>query len=540
MRIFNNHTEDPGTGKRDSMRLLLFIFLLLIPSLFINLGLSPFILDEATRANVAMEMVFSGNYITPTINGEFYYNKPPLFNWIQILFTGITGCYSEWVFRLPVVLSLLFFALSVYLTQKKEFGRKAALLSALALITCGRILFYDSFRGLIDISFSWIIYLLFWSIFHYYRKRDFYSLFIVSWLFTSLAFLMKGLPALVFQGISLLVFFISKKEFRKLFSLASFSGLFLFLVLAGSYFMVYNSYNSLDNYFNALLTESTKRTFLENPLWSSISHIFIFPFEFIYHFFPWTLFILILFRKGSTGWLWKFDFTRYFILIFVANILIYWLSPAIYARYLFMFVPLLTGLVFHVYFNYRPEEEKISRFFLHPLFMVIAAGIALILILFPFFVEPENFEGFKWKYILSLLILIPVFYFFFRIRKEWPFIMVALLLAARIAFDFFVIPDRIRTGTDEYQKRGAIVAAELSGEKPLYLLGDTRIQHVSTYYISRTKKQILRRWNGAPVVEMLYIVEKDELQELPGSEEIFSFETRLDELKLSLIRVNEE
>ena len=38
--------------------------------------------DEAIRSLVALEMKLSGNLITPTLHGEYYYNKPPLYNWI--------------------------------------------------------------------------------------------------------------------------------------------------------------------------------------------------------------------------------------------------------------------------------------------------------------------------------------------------------------------------------------------------------------------------------------------------------------------------
>lgn len=58
------------------------IFTLLIPALFINLGKMPLSSDEPTRSVVALEMNLSGNYVTPTINGDYYYNKPPLYNWI--------------------------------------------------------------------------------------------------------------------------------------------------------------------------------------------------------------------------------------------------------------------------------------------------------------------------------------------------------------------------------------------------------------------------------------------------------------------------
>ncbi len=526
-----------GSDVKKAVGLLIFIFVLYFPAFLINLGLSPFILDEATRANVSMEMIFRGNFIVPTINGEFYYNKPPLFNWVLILFTRITGSYSEFSFRLPVVVSIFFFAWSVYSTMKKEMGRRAALLTALAIATCGRILFYDSLKGLIDISFSWIIYLMFWSVIYYHKQKDYLPLFVLSWFLTTLAFLMKGLPALAFQGITLLSVFILRKDFRKLLSISHLAGIAVFILLTGSYFLAYNSYNPLSNYFEALVSESTKRTFLENSMFSSISHLFTFPFEFLYHFLPWSLFIIILFRRGNWRWLWDQEYSRSLIVVFGANIIVYWLSPAIYARYLFMFLPLFFGLLFHSYYNFTPSIKSVLPKVVKISIYAIACAMLLLIISFPGFIDLSIYPFFLLKYIIVLCLMGTVFYYFFRLKAEWPFVMVSFLLISRIAFNLFVVPHRIHTGTDEYQKNGARVAAELSQGHELYLLGNTRIQHVSTYYISREREEVLKRWELEPEPGVLYIREENEAVKNREYNKIFTFETRLDNLKLSLVEL---
>ncbi|MEL7375863.1 MAG: glycosyl transferase, partial [Bacteroidota bacterium] len=67
-------------------RWLIIIFgLLLLPALLWNLGIMVFIDDEAIRALVAQEMIWSGDYLVPTMHGDPYLNKPPLWNWILTL-----------------------------------------------------------------------------------------------------------------------------------------------------------------------------------------------------------------------------------------------------------------------------------------------------------------------------------------------------------------------------------------------------------------------------------------------------------------------
>jgi 4-amino-4-deoxy-L-arabinose transferase-like glycosyltransferase len=517
-----------------SLYLLLYFMLLVIPALFINLGLMPFILDEGTRGTVSLEMLYSGNYMVPTINGELYYNKPPLFNWIQVLFVKLTANNSEFVMRLPVVLSLLLFSFTIYQTQKKEGGKAVALFSAIAFLTCGRILFYDSFRGLIDISFSWVIYLMFWFI-YIYGKRDQYTLlFMLSYLMAALAFMMKGLPALVFLGISLLVYFLYTRRFKMLFSLEHLAGFTVLLAIVGSYLLVYSRYNSLDVYFETLWSESSKRTFMETSLWKSIRHLFIFPLDFIYHFLPWTLLIFVFFIKGSIKKIRENEFAVFAVFIFLSNILVYWFSPAIYPRYLFMFLPLFFYAIFWVYVN--SNKKDLIRKIFSPLVFLMIFAILILIILIPFLARQELYDLFYVKYFIILILSAILVFFIFTGGKERILLLGSMLLIARIAFNWFVFPDRIEEGTELRQKNGAIVAGELTRGAPLYLFENTRIHHASTYYITRTREDILERWSGPPLPSHYYIVEKEDLESFPPHDVIHGFETRIESLRLYLVK----
>ncbi|HRJ17058.1 MAG TPA: glycosyltransferase family 39 protein, partial [Saprospiraceae bacterium] len=199
--------------------------LLLPPALLIHLGLMTFIDDESIRSLVALEMKLSGNYVTPTLNGEYYYNKPPLYNWILLVFFNLAGRFDEFTARIPTLLSLLGFAATVFVVFRPKYGTRTAFVNALVLITCGRILFWDSILGLIDICFSWVMFGLFMTVYHAFRKGRFWQLFLLTYLLTAIGFLMKGLPALVFQACTLSAYFLYKREFRRLFSAAHFAGI---------------------------------------------------------------------------------------------------------------------------------------------------------------------------------------------------------------------------------------------------------------------------------------------------------------------------
>ncbi len=73
----------------------------------------------------------SGNYVVPTLLGENYYNKPPMFNWVLAGLMQITGSVSEWVVRLPGVLSLILISLLLYFITARFADKETGLLSAL-------------------------------------------------------------------------------------------------------------------------------------------------------------------------------------------------------------------------------------------------------------------------------------------------------------------------------------------------------------------------------------------------------------------------
>jgi 4-amino-4-deoxy-L-arabinose transferase-like glycosyltransferase len=65
---------------------------------------------------VALEMILSKNYAVPTIGAEYYYNKPPFYNWILAGIYQLSGNYSEFTTRLPAIIPMFLFAITIYLS----------------------------------------------------------------------------------------------------------------------------------------------------------------------------------------------------------------------------------------------------------------------------------------------------------------------------------------------------------------------------------------------------------------------------------------
>lgn len=474
---------------RDQPRLLVGLALFLtIPALLIELGHVNIFLgvDEATRSVVALEMMYSGNFIVPTINGEFYYNKPPLYNWILAAFFTITGSTDEFVMRLPNVLGLALFAWVIFRYAKRHFSRQNAAILAFFIITSGRVLFWESLFAYIDILFSALLYANFMLIFHLGEKKQYVRLFAFSYGLAAIAFMLKGLPAVVFQGITLFVYFAWKRNWRALFSLKHLAGGLVFLLPVGLYYWAYSQYNGLDVLLSRLWTESAQRTAVYTGWWRSFLHLFEFPFEMSYHYVPWSLFILFLFRKGFWKILKEHPFIQYNFLIFSANIILYWASPEVYPKYILMLIP----LIFTVgYFFYLHARESLLAKGLHILFLLTALLAALSCLLFPFLPQTAAIPGVWWKSLLLFPPLAFLAYLQFRLPEFRLLLLICSLLVFRLAFVWFIWTQR---NNDLVQyKEDAFEIVELTRGEPLRYLNLELIQHGTTFYLEEGRKEVV-------------------------------------------------
>ncbi len=512
------------------------LFLILLgPALFINLDLLPIRTDEPTRGLVAFEMIQSGNYVVPTIMGEFYYNKPPLYNWLLVGLMKVTGSTSMWVIRLPMIFSLLGFSLTIYHYFKKHFTKELAFLGAAGLIVSGRILFYDSMLGLIDITFSWMTFVSFMVIYKFHKKRNYWGLFFLTYVITAAGFLMKGLPSLVFQGGSLLAFFLWKREFKRLFSLAHIAGIIVFISLVGLYFYFYSQHNSLITYFKTLWTESSQRTPLEKSIWASIWHFIYFPVEFIIQFAPVSILVISCIRKGFWKSLWKNDFIGFCFLMLVVNVFVYWISPDTRARYLFMLVPLLFAVC--LYFYQRAQDENTVHVKIIKYLFVTAGLLAVFISLAPIFWGKTADVPHVVIYSLTGFVLLSVVYLFaLKNISRFLYFIPALLLAGRVQYNLVAQPEQyLHAKYVNYMQAGQYIAKITEGQ-PLKIYLWAPINQDLVYDISTRRDEILKHEWLRLDRNVFYIIDHECLL-IADFEVYFSFKTQWKDRQLHLVKL---
>ncbi|MBK9487704.1 MAG: hypothetical protein IPO07_02115 [Haliscomenobacter sp.] len=480
--------------------------ILLFPALLINLGLMTFIDDEGIRTLVALEMKLSGNYITPTLHGDFYYNKPPLYNWILLFYFNLLGQINEFTARIPTLLSLCAFAATVFYFFRKHYGNYTAFVLALSLITCGRVLFWDSLLALIDITFSWLVFVQFMVIYHHFQRRNWWLLFALSYLCTGLGFMLKGLPAIVFQGFTLLAYFIYQKEFRRLFSWQHILGGLVFVAIVGAYYLVYVQYNGLDTVFQTLFTESSKRTAVQFGWWKTFLHLFTFPLEMVYHFLPWSIMVVYLLRKDIWRILQADPFMAFCALCFMANILVYWSSVEVYPRYLLMFCPLLFGIFLQLHQGNGEQgrwSSKLVNGFLALVCILLLLGSVLPL----FLPQTQNAPYLYLKTGFLFLACLGLSALYWQWKPQRLLILAMLLLLGRVGFNWFVLPDRNANDYGNECRISSIEAGQRFRDQDLYVYKKTPMQWTNSIYLTNTRGKIIPIKKTDLDTSALYIVD---------------------------------
>jgi len=104
--------------------------------------------DEGRNAEVAREMLTTGDLITPRINGAVYLDKPPVFFWLAAATMAIAG-QGEIGARLPSALAAVaVIGLTVWFGRRR-FGDRAGILAGVVLalsplfVVFGRLVIFD-------------------------------------------------------------------------------------------------------------------------------------------------------------------------------------------------------------------------------------------------------------------------------------------------------------------------------------------------------------------------------------------------------------
>ncbi|MEO1765945.1 glycosyltransferase family 39 protein [Thiobacter aerophilum] len=194
--------------------------------------------DEGRYAEIAREMVQSGDWITPRLNGIKYFEKPPLQYWATAAAYRLFGEH-EWTARLWTALTGWAGVLLAWFAGRRLFGQTAGLIAALVL---GSSAYYvlGGHVNTLDMGVSFFLQLS-WTAFLLAQTREKQSTrrnwMLLAWTAAALALLSKGLIGLVLPATTLVTYCLFTRDFQIWRRLYLLPGLALFLLLAAPWFI---------------------------------------------------------------------------------------------------------------------------------------------------------------------------------------------------------------------------------------------------------------------------------------------------------------
>ncbi len=201
--------------------------------------------DEGRYAEVPREMVTSGDWVTPRLNGLKYFEKPPLQYWATATAYEMFGEH-QWTSRLWTALTGFAGILLVWFVGMRLFGREAAAYAALLL---GSSLLYVGMGHIntLDMGVTFFIalgiagFLLSQAGYRELRSRDearkaSRNWMLVAWAGLALAVLSKGLMGLVLPGAALFLYCVLKRDFGVLKRMYWLPGIAVFTLIAAPWF----------------------------------------------------------------------------------------------------------------------------------------------------------------------------------------------------------------------------------------------------------------------------------------------------------------
>lgn len=182
-------------------------------------GVHLFDWDEINFAEIAREMVITGDYLRPQINYQMFTEKPPMFMWFQALSMNIFGM-NEFGARFPNAIAGVVVLWFLYRAGRKIYNRTFGWLWAGAYF--GSILPHLYFKsGIIDPWFNFFIFLGLFNLILFSWDKNQISVFNFKFttnnylnfagLFTGIAILIKGPVALLIIGLCLGIYWILNK-----------------------------------------------------------------------------------------------------------------------------------------------------------------------------------------------------------------------------------------------------------------------------------------------------------------------------------------
>lgn len=247
--------------------------------------------DEGRYSEVAREMVLTGDYISPHLNGVIFLDKPILYYWLQASAIRLFGLH-EWSLRFwPACIGILG-AIMTYLSGSLLFNRRTGQLAAIILATC-IMYFGGSHYANLDLEVAVFIssaLLSFLIALQTHSKKTRLGFLLGAYLFTSLAVMTKGLIGIVFPAVIVGLWIIVLNRWKLIPKMHLLLGLMIFLSITAPWFILVQKANP--QFLHYFFIEQQFSRFMAKGHFNNLSAPWFYIPIIIGGLVPWSVFLI--------------------------------------------------------------------------------------------------------------------------------------------------------------------------------------------------------------------------------------------------------
>ncbi len=201
--------------------------------------------DEGRYAEIAREMVATGDWVTPRLDGLKYFEKPALQYWATAAAFTVFGEH-EWTARLWTTLTALAGILMVFVTARRLWGAEAGLVSA-AVLGSSLLFVALGHMNTLDMSVSFFMAVGLCGFLLAQRDgaeaRETRRWMLVAWAALAGAVLSKGLIGIVLPGAVVVLYTLIERDWRLWRRMHLVGGVLVFLLIAAPWFIAVSRAN---------------------------------------------------------------------------------------------------------------------------------------------------------------------------------------------------------------------------------------------------------------------------------------------------------
>lgn len=246
--------------------------------------------DEGRYIEVAREMITSGNFITPHLDGTVFLDKPILFYWIEAGLIKLFGL-NEWSVRLLPAFFACFGCMLTYWAGAELFNRRTGLFAAfiqMSMLLYFILAHYCNMDLMVAVLVSGALYLFLMGVQgDQPGKRRVYLL--LSYSFAGFAFLAKGLIGLVFPIMIIGIWIVLQSRWQVVRRMCLVPGLLLFTIIVLPWLLLVERSNSEFFYYFFAVQQFSR--YLSTHFNNQMPFYFYVP-VILAGAVPWTLFLV--------------------------------------------------------------------------------------------------------------------------------------------------------------------------------------------------------------------------------------------------------